>query len=215
MTTLACPVMTVRSRSAIAVLEVWRRQRIHGRHIPWGDREALPVDRHGLLVLVPGYVVEPDANRVRLWDVRKRQVVASVTPRTAVTSVVLSADGTRLATRGEEKVELWDTRAPRRLKTLPVPQGETAAFRPDNGALATVTTSEDDTVSFLTAGKPLHRPLSSTFTTALAFTNDSNVLAAGNHLGLVSLWDGDAKRRHRILLGTRGPGIRGVLCHPT
>lgn len=51
---------TARLPVPVLPAELGRSERVHGRDVARGDGESLPVDGHGLLVLVPGYVVEAD-----------------------------------------------------------------------------------------------------------------------------------------------------------
>ncbi|EPH44224.1 hypothetical protein ABT390_09700 [Streptomyces aurantiacus] len=165
----------------------------------------------------------PDEVRVR--DARTRRGIATVRPGHEVLAVSLSPDGTRLATLGKETAELWNVRSGARLRMVEaehtdargkvtfVLSGEAdgIAVRPDNELL--VVTSSEGLVVRLPSGKAVTRPLSNARSLAVAFSPDGRHLAVGDSVGLVSLWDGDVRRRLHLLPASRAGG-RVEQAHP-
>ncbi|MGY0058296.1 nSTAND1 domain-containing NTPase [Streptomyces sp. LZ34] len=165
----------------------------------------------------------PRAERVAVWDVRKRRKTADLvlTPKgedgSGVDSIALTPDGkTVLAYRhSSETLELWGIRSRTKVTRRPngmadVVTGGTGDFWlsfPDSSALAVrpdgrmVTTASGERFT-LPSGRPERPTRSQEPVYALAYRPDDEQLARGTDSGQVTLWDGSAERRLGVVAGT-------------
>ncbi|NSC21296.1 hypothetical protein FM076_08760 [Streptomyces albus subsp. chlorinus] len=149
-------------------------------------------------------------DRIALWNTRERRPAGrlslTLTRRDRgsgndLNSIAFTRDGRHLlASRipEAERVEVWDIRARRQVRVLRHAGGEVLAVRPRGRLLAT---SHGQLASPAT-GRVVRRALSQDETTALAFSPDGRVLAAGDDSGRVTLWDGHGRRGLGLLAGT-------------
>ncbi|MFI7544898.1 hypothetical protein [Actinoplanes sp. NPDC049599] len=123
--------------------------------------------------------------------------------------IALSPDGATLLishTPEGEVTEIWDVRRGVRTGTVPDVGGEALVIRPDGALLVT---SHDQLVD-LRSRRVEQRALGVGDTSVLAFSPDGRYLAAGDHLGRVTLWDGDVRRRLGVYPGTSADGTEAV-----
>ena len=165
------------------------------------DREIRAVGFSGV-----GHLVTASGDgEVKLWDVARldkafldtkpkpRHILRARVPGASV-NVAFSADGTRLATGGEENtVKIWDVETGRLLQSLPGHRGEVyaVAFSRDGRWLASA--SGDGTVRVwdcrrdyaIVRSLPGHTDL----VNSLAFSPDSRRLYSGSCDSKVKVWD--------------------------
>jgi WD40 repeat protein len=159
---------------------------------------------------------EPDRTRITVWDLKSRRAHATVVIGAAGGS--LAVDGLALDTHGSTllvyrsmerpSVEVWDVRREKRVKTVRSvraadsvtagSEGVRLALRPDGGALVT----QEGLVADVRAGRMEPRVLGEDLISAAAYGPDGSLLAVGDVLGRVTLWDGAARARLGVLDGT-------------
>lgn len=174
-----------------------------------GEELKTPAMRH------PNYVfavaLSPDGRTLatgsadknaRLWDIAWREDEVPLTASDTVSCAALSPDGRTLAvgTYNKSLVELWDTAARRRFKTLSKHTSaiSSLAFSPDGGTL--VVASADKAVTLWDAATwtektekeaSLQLPPGAT---PLGFSPDGTVAAVNSQTEELRLWDVKAKR---------------------
>ncbi|MEU0408820.1 hypothetical protein ABZ307_13565 [Streptomyces griseorubiginosus] len=159
---------------------------------------------------------EPDRTRITVWDLKSRRAHATVVIGAAGGS--LAVDGLALDTHGSTllvyrsmerpSVEVWDVRREKRVKTVRSvraadsvtagSEGVRLALRPDGRALVT----QEGLVADVRAGRMEPRVLGEDLIGAAAYGPDGSLLAVGDVLGRVTLWDGAARARLGVLDGT-------------
>ncbi|MEU6393954.1 DNA-binding protein [Streptomyces sp. NPDC046939] len=158
----------------------------------------------------------PVRTRVTVWDVRTGRVHATLRLRPddeeqsyTVGSLALDPHGrTLLVFRPAMRptVEVWDVRREKHVRTVrssrvasSVTQSSTArmALRPDAGRMVT----EEGMVADLRKGHMEPRVLGDELITVAAFSPDGTLLAIGDGMGRVTLWNGDARTRLGVLDG--------------
>lgn len=127
-----------------------------------------------------------DDGQIRLIRASDGQRVGTLAGEDSqVTSVAYSPDGTMLATGGGRSVELWDTAANKRIRTLP--GFGSVSFSPDSQLLAA--SSLGGISIWLTDGR-LARSIASPSTAIVSFAPDGQTLASvgGSGARTVTLW---------------------------
>ncbi|WP_328425716.1 WD40 repeat domain-containing protein [Streptomyces sp. NBC_00443] len=149
---------------------------------------------------------------VRVWDIRSGRALATVDER-GVQYATISRDGSFLATAGSDEVRVWRLTAPSAPvfrhslnnqhlydclawdhERRPAVHGrrDRPHPRPDR--------SHDVPVAQLPSGPGRPQDLvQGDQVSALAFSPDGGVLAAGDQTGRAALWDGDVRHRARVL----------------
>ncbi|MFD5102113.1 nSTAND1 domain-containing NTPase [Streptomyces albidochromogenes] len=158
----------------------------------------------------------PRRHRIVVWDVTagRRHASVDVTPdrddMIEVSSIALTGDGGSLLvarTTTRETVEFWDVGDPgpgRRTRTLHGMVGEELALRPDARQLV----SWRGTVADLPSGRVRRHALGDGEPNALAFSPDGRLLAVGDTMGRVVIWDAKLRDRIAVLPGTHAGGTR-------
>ena len=152
----------------------------------------------------------------RIWDVATGRTVATLTGHTRwVTNAEFMPDGTRVLTASDDgTVRVWDADSGESLQVL----------RPGAGIVLAATVSPDgrEIVSSSMAGDfPAAAsamlwdaetfadlatlPLGGAIALSLAFSPDSRTVAVGSEDGAVRLWDVEAPKTPRVLVGHTGP----------
>ncbi|WP_329394730.1 hypothetical protein [Streptomyces melanogenes] len=144
--------------------------------------------------------------KIRLWDVRRRRPLATLTGHTTwLRTVAFSPDGRTMATGGDDRnVVLWDVATRTRLAVL---AGHTElvnslAFSPDGHTLASA--GPDRTVILWDlAGRSRKRTLHghSGFVSAVAFSPDGRTVATAAADRTIALWDAATGERQAVLTG--------------
>jgi WD40 repeat protein len=137
---------------------------------------------------------------IRVWDVRTRKEVASLSARTGSggSSVAFSPSGRLLATSDwNNDVQLWDLASKRQAATLRGRQGKvlSLAFSPDGRALATG--GEDSTVRLWDVPGALAHAVTPRATLrghtgpvdSVSFSRDGKLLASGSSDDTAKLWN--------------------------
>ncbi|MFE9018008.1 helix-turn-helix domain-containing protein [Streptomyces sp. NPDC007808] len=158
----------------------------------------------------------PDRTRITVWDTRTRRVHAAVDIRADRTDTLgvngLAFDArarTLLVYRASDQpsVEAWDLS--RRKRLLTVRGRATASTSYDSVGVSPVAnprgdrlvTKEGFVAEVRPGGKVEPRLLNEDMNSIAAFSPDGRYLAAGDHLGRVTLWDGALRKRLGVLDG--------------
>jgi WD40 repeat protein len=162
----------------------------------WGDKLAFTEKRpHGaseecdLAVSADGRIVAwGDGQAVRLWDtVARKDLIAPIGHRAAVTGLGISKDGKTLVSHGEDgALRRWDLVSDKQLQNLPMPAGTTIAAIAPNCDIAALANA-DGTIRIIdmTTGKERRQhkghvrpnPDRLNETVDLRFSPDGNILA--------------------------------------
>lgn len=136
------------------------------------------------------------------------------------TALAMSADGTLLATGGEDifmrgddtSIRLWDTATARPIKSLVGHPGGVVyvAFSPDAKLLAS--SGRDGVINLwdIASGKSLQQLADQQAANALAFSADGKLFASGSYDKRIRLWDVTTGKEIRTLEGHRS-GISGLV----
>ncbi|WKX71308.1 hypothetical protein [Streptomyces sp. XD-27] len=153
-----------------------------------------------------------EGNPVYVWDLRKRDRVQ--VPRAFQHNMgrpLFSADGEFLMAAGmdQDHVRIWGIRrhTVRTLRNV----GDPVAAHPDGRSLV-VSTDNDKTIGRLVdlrTRRVIRQALTGESTTAVAFSSDGRLLAAGDAAGRVTLWDGRGRHRMAQLAVTEGRTSKG------
>ncbi|MER5354761.1 hypothetical protein ABT093_31060 [Kitasatospora sp. NPDC002551] len=136
------------------------------------------------------------ARSIGFWDARRGgPVVPAGDPPERWSGMALAPDGRVVLRAGTAGLELWDPGAGRVTATVPGPQGEEFAIRPDGRLLVTSSGDVVDLPRLTAMPHPRHLAAAE----ALEFSADGRYLAAGESAGRVTLWDGGLERRLGIL----------------
>jgi WD40 repeat protein/DNA-binding SARP family transcriptional activator len=153
--------------------------------------QALAFSPDGTL-LAAGEGAEVVKGRVRVWDVRRRELT-SVRSGVSAPSIAFSPDGRLLAAAGVERpTEIRDTRSGRLVARLETDDfARTVAFSPDGNQLAIGHYGGSAQLWSTRTWKPIGRRLDghSARLTALAYSADGRVLASASADGTALLWD--------------------------
>ena len=174
-------------------------------------------------VSVPGEEVV--AQSFTVWDLARHRVRSTMDlPGDPVVKAVLGPGGRTLyAARpslrpgGDLYGEAWDTAAHRRTEVLSGLATVHLAVRPDGGLLV-----GDGRLARLPSGKVTSSDLAQGEQVgALGFSADGSLLAVGDQMGRVALWDGTASRRAGVLrnvfpapLGDRPEAVNALAFSP-
>jgi WD40 repeat protein len=190
----------------------------YGDPLPDGARARLGSSR--LRAFAQDLAFTPDgkvlatagAPRVHLWDAHTgRHLRQFERSEGWVSAVAVSADGTRLADGGEDKVvRVWDLRTGQRLLSLTghAQQVNGVAFSPDGKTLASYCGRGEIMLWDLGTGKALHRHAVGGVG-RLAFSPDGKLLAWGTSGGLICLKDVATWEERPPLRGHKS-GVTGV-----
>lgn len=165
-----------------------------------------------------------NAHAVLLWDtVTGNQIEPFPGHTSPVSSVSFAPDGQTMATsswlRGDSVVRLWDPRNGRPLRSLEVQNGGgvfAVAFSPDGNSLAACLWSGDKKVRVwdVRTGRERHA-LSGhghqAGCTSVAYSPDGKRLATGDNEGRLCIWNMEAGKLIREILGTREASQRRLL----
>lgn len=171
-----------------------------------GEVLQTPVMRHANYVFA--VALSPDGRTLatgsadktaRLWDIAWREDEVPLTASDTVSCVALSPDGRTLAvgTNNKNLVELWDTAARRRFKTLSRDDWKVSslAFSPDGGTLIVESKEKPvtlwDAATWMEKEAALQLPPGATSAT---FSPDGAVAAVSRQSEELRLWDLQAKR---------------------
>ncbi|WP_217213791.1 WD40 repeat domain-containing protein [Streptomyces sp. AC550_RSS872] len=165
------------------------------------------------------------AQSFTVWDVARHRARSTVVlPGDSVVKAGLGPGGRTLyAARaslqpgGDLYGEAWDTAARRRTAVLPDLASVHLAVRPDGGLLV-----GDGRLARLPSGEVASRDLvQGAHVGAAGFSADGSLLAVGDDLGRVALWDGTASRRAGVLrdvfpapLGDRPEAVNALAFSP-
>ncbi|GAA3808856.1 hypothetical protein GCM10022403_048680 [Streptomyces coacervatus] len=160
-----------------------------------------------------------------VWDIARHRVRSTMhLPGDPVLKTALGPGGRTLyACRaplrpgGDLYGEAWDTAARRRTAVLPGLTGIHLAVRPDGGLLV-----GDGRLAGLPSAKVTSRDLvQGEQVGAVGFSANGSLLAAGDQMGRVALWDGTASRRAGVLrnvfpapLGDRPEAVNALAFSP-
>jgi WD40 repeat protein len=151
--------------------------------------------------------------RITVWDVRTGRAHATVDIRPdaegsiAVNGLALDLHGrTLLVYRATNPlaVEVWDLTREKRVRTIRgslspaggfYSLGVRLALRPDGGSLVT----QEGTVTDLRKERMESRVLGDEIARVAAFSPDGTLLAVGDAMGRITLWDGALRTRHGVL----------------
>ncbi|NUP43000.1 MAG: hypothetical protein HOY76_39780, partial [Streptomyces sp.] len=196
---------------------------------------VIPVDPLPLLAFSPdgtalAYGVSAPGQEVvaqpfTVWDIARHRVRSTMSlPGDPVVKTALGPGGRTLyAARsslrpgGDLYGEAWDTVARRRTAVLRGLASVHLAVRPDGGLLV-----GDGRVAGLPSAKVTSRDLvQGEQVGAMGFSADGSLLAAGDQMGRVALWDGRASRRAGVLrnvfpapLGDRPEAVNALAFSP-
>jgi WD40 repeat protein/serine/threonine protein kinase len=158
-----------------------------------------------------------DDGTVKLWDLSAHQELATLPGHTGgVSCVAFAPDGKTLACGAQDGARLWDvdTKAARRVLPHDGKVGA-VAFSPDGRTLATVNHTMlrfwDANTWRPRAGLPMDQRVGPV--TSLAFSPDSQRIAAGTWGSVVEMWDVPAARHLAALRGHTDP-INSVAFSP-
>ncbi|WP_407547832.1 DNA-binding protein [Streptomyces sp. Pv4-95] len=132
--------------------------------------------------------------RFHMWDLGARDRVR--VPRALRASGgIFSANGELWITT-DEALEIWDTRR-HTVRTLRNVDGTPMAAHPDGHSVVAFSGGEESIGRLvdLDTGRVGRQALTGESTTAVAFSPDGSLLAAGDEHGRVTLWDGQGHRR--------------------
>ncbi|MEV6948947.1 hypothetical protein AB0N07_44960 [Streptomyces sp. NPDC051172] len=196
---------------------------------------AIPVDPLPLLAFSPdgtalAYGVSAPGREVvsqsfTVWDIARHRVRSTMILRgDPVVKTALGPGGrtwyaarSSLRPGGDLYGEVWDTAARRRTAVLPGMVGIHLAVRPDGGLLV-----GDGRIAGLPSAKVTSRDLvQGEQVGAMGFSADGSLLAVGDQMGRVALWDRTASRRAGVLrnvfpepLGDRPEAVNALAVSP-
>ncbi|MEO3819204.1 trypsin-like peptidase domain-containing protein [Plantactinospora sp. B24E8] len=159
-------------------------------------------------ILGTAHASERAEHRLRLWDVRTRELIRSL-PGDAV-NMAFSRDGTSMATasRSEPSIVLWDVASGRRVRTYDKGSGTAfgVALSPDGSLLAAGGGDNSVRVWQTATGRRVavlngHEK----YVTSTSFSPSGRLLASGSADGTVRLWDVRAGRAASVPI-LRPPG---------
>ncbi|GHE08892.1 hypothetical protein GCM10010339_59290 [Streptomyces alanosinicus] len=164
-------------------------------------RMAFSTDGTALVYGVSAHGQEAVAQPFTVWDVARRRARSTLDlPGDPVVIAALGPGGrtlyaARTPSSGGLTYEAWDTAAHHRTAVLPDLASYHLAVRPDGGLLV-----GDGRFAALPSGRITGRDLvTGEQVGAAAFAADGSLLAVGDQLGRVALWDGNVRRRVTIL----------------
>jgi WD40 repeat protein len=168
---------------------------------------------------------EAVAQSFTVWDIARHRVRSTMDlPGDPVVKAALGPGGrtlyaarTSLRPGGDLYGEAWDTAARRRTAVLPGLASVHLAVRPDGGLLV-----GDGRLARLPSAKVARRDLvQGEHVGAVGFSADGSVLAVGDDMGRVALWDRTASRRAGVLrnvfpapLGDRPEAVNALAFSP-
>jgi WD40 repeat protein len=157
----------------------------------------------GMAIASVGTDCYPMQTKVHLWDPETGKEMGSLgTGNHGYSSVAFSSDGTLLAAGGYRKVEIWNWREEKLLKTFPSgashlafgPEGRTIAGVGEMGGTILVREIES-------GEKVPDFEAHDAFVEALAYSPDGSRIASGDVEGVIILWDPETGRAVRHLRG--------------
>ncbi|HEU5383377.1 MAG TPA: WD40 repeat domain-containing protein [Ktedonobacteraceae bacterium] len=151
-------------------------------------------------------LMDSDQNAIRVWDVATgNESLVYYSDSDVTSSIAWSPDSTRIASGGDQTVDIWDANTGNALFTFPI-ESEALAWSPDGKYLAS---ANSDTVSILdtSTGSTLltfHHQMSDVW--RLSWSPNSKYIAlAGSTGSSIQIWD--TTNGHQILTyhGHSGP----------
>lgn len=166
--------------------------------------------------MAAGFGAPDTRGRLRIWDLQRRRQVISQAATRGIASVVLSANGQRVAWSGwDHVVHLADLSPQGLVNEREIPAGSRVvrlAISPDGTRLATASDGEELRLWDAATGKELRRCTGDVFRLqCVAFSPDGLVIAAGGGgfsepvFGRAALWDAETGEQILALEGHTRP----------
>ncbi len=175
------------------------------------DVEQIAFSNDGNLFATRGSVT------LHLWDTLKRELLATFTHSSDVTSVALSPHGRWLAVTGTDgRTFVWDTASRERVFHYRFGSfGESVEFSPDGAYLAVGGRAPDILIVETSTWRIARRLRSQQHVAAIAFDLRSSVLASSHRDATIRIWDIDSGRCSFALKGHKNESITCLAFHPT